>query len=142
MITLHVLKLLENEGFGTIALQGNETGDTLLFLEKLPVGKEGIYIMSRGASLDRGQRKSLNFDLFARGANDMEGYQKLEEILHFFSNECYPVCQLPIVEGYSQNQYKNAAIIPIGNIENVGVDETDRVIYTMTAQIIYQKEQQ
>lgn len=140
MITLHILKLLEDNGYGTIALTGNETADDLLWFEKLPVGKEGVFIMSRGTSLSRGQRATQSFDLYARGSNDIDGMQRLEDILNFFAEECYPVCDLPTVPSYSDNQYTNTVIVPTSNIENVGLDDTDRVIYTVSAQVTYQKE--
>lgn len=40
----------------------------------------------------------------------------------------------------SNKVYKNAAIIMTSNIENIGLDEMDRVIFRVAAQIIYNKE--
>lgn len=139
MITLHIAKLLADKGYGTLALTGSETGSKLIFFEKLPLGKTGVYIMSRGDTLARGQRTSQSFDIYARGTNDIDGAKRLEDILTFFSEDCYPSCDLPIVTGYSTTQYKNSVIIPTSNIQNVGVDGTDRVIYVVSAQVIYNK---
>lgn len=138
MITLHIAKLLENNNLGTLALTGNETG-RLIFFEKLPLGKTGVYIMSRGDGLARGQRTSQSFDIYARGNNDLDGAQRLEDILTFFTEQCYPSCELPTVPGYSTNVYKNTVIVPTTNIQNVGVDSTDRVIYMVAANVIYNK---
>lgn len=140
MITLNVLKLLEDNGYGKLVLIGNETGENLLFHEKLPLGKEGVYIMSRGDTITRGQMTTQSFDLYARGSNDLEGAQRLEAILEFFAQSCYPVCDLPKVTGYSEEEYKNSIIVPTFNISNVGVDSTDRVIFLASAQVIYKKE--
>lgn len=140
MITLHILKLLEDNGYGTLALTGEEVSDNLLFFEKLPVGKEGVWIMSRGDAIVRGQTLSQSFDIYARGSNDIDGAKRLEAILEFFANECYPVCDLPEVPDYSETQYKNSIIVPTFNISTVGVDGTDRVIYLASAQVTYKKE--
>jgi len=141
MITLHILKLLEDNGFGTLSLTGKESGENLLWFEKLPLGKDGVYIMSRGDAMTRGQMTTQAFDLYARGSNDLDGAKRLEAILEFFAKECYPVCDLPLVRKYSETVYKNSIIVPTFNISNVGVDSADRVIYLASAQVIYKKEQ-
>lgn len=141
MITLHVLQLLADNGFGTMALTGNETGHNLLHFEKLPLDKHGVFIMSVGSPLSRGQRTTQTFDLYARGQNDIEGAKKLEDMLTFFANNCWPTCSLPAVPGYSENTYKNCLIQPISNITNIGQDSTDRVIYSVSATVTYRKEQ-
>lgn len=139
MISLHIAKLLEDEGFGTLALTGNETGNNLIFFEKLPVGKNGIFIMSRGDPLSRASRRSQSFDLYARGSNDINGATRLKDILKFFGQR-YEVCELPIVPGYSEELYTNITIEPTFNITNVGLDATDRVIYSASATITYNED--
>jgi len=146
MITLNILKLLENNGFGTLMLTGTETGQNKLWHEKLPVKEFGVYIMSRGDPIVRGGLITQSFDLYARERNDLDGANRLEAILDFFGKECYPVCALPAVpkpdesgEFYSP-AYKTSTIVPTFNINNVGVDSTDRVIYLASAQVTYKKE--
>lgn len=140
MITPHILQLLQENGLGTFAIKGNEEGDDLLFLEKLPLAKEGVFIMSRGTPLTRGQRTTQSFDLYARGSDDIVGAQRLEAILSFFEAN-YPVCTLPPVPKISEKQYKNTIILPTSNLSNIGQDSADRVIYMVSAQITYTKEQ-
>lgn len=140
MITLHVGKLLEDNGYGTLALKGDEAGDNLIFIEKLPLAKEGISLMSRGDPIVRGQRISQTFDIYSRGTDDVEGYQRLEAVMEFFLKECYPSCTLPVVPDYSDQQYTRSVIMPTFNITNVGFNEEDRVIYLASAQVIYTKE--
>lgn len=140
MITLHVAQLLEDNGYGKVALVGNETGDNLIFVEKLPVGKDGISLMSRGDALSRSQRTSQTFDIYVRGEDDVEGYKRLEAILEFFLKECYPSCTLPEVPDYSDTQYTKSVIMPTFNITNVGKNEADRIVYLASAQVIYRKE--
>lgn len=140
MITPNILQLLQDNNLGTFVKNGTETGDRLLFLEKLPLEKEGVFIMSRGTPLQRGIRTTQSFDLYARGSDDIVGAQWLEEILIFFANN-YPVCDLPAVDGISEARYTNTIIQPTSNLQNVGIDESDRVIYMVSAQITYNKEQ-
>jgi len=140
MITPHIGKLLEDNGYGTLVLTGSETGNPLIYSEKLPIGKNGIYLMSRGTPRGRNLRLSQSFDIYARGRNDLEGGDWLESILQFFDKQCYPACELPAITGYSERIYKNSIIVSTSSVENVGVDDTDRVIYVVSAQITYNKE--
>lgn len=139
MITLHIAKLLEDNGFGKLALTGSETGSDLIFFEKLPINKTGIFIMSNGDAIQRGRRWSQTFNIYARGVNDIAGGKLLEKILDFFQEQCYPVCDLPTVGEYSDTKYIKALILPTSNILNVGIDGTNRVIYSISGQIIYNK---
>lgn len=139
MITLHIMKLLEDSGFGTLMLTGEESGDRKLWWQKLPVGQTGIYVIDNGAPMGRGIRKTQSFDIYARGEDDVEGNKRLKEILDFFEAEGMRHCNLPIVEGYSDDEYKNVAIYPTSNLQNIGSDDTDRVIWVASAQVIYKE---
>lgn len=135
MITLRILKLLEENGFGTLDIDGTTSTDGLFF-EKMPQGKTGVAIFSRGAQMGHGMRVSQAFDLYSRGENDVEGYNKLDEIVKLMINS-FTVCSLPVVEGIDEIDYSHCSIVPISNIENAGTDENDRVVYSATAQITY-----
>ena len=132
MITLHILQYLHENGFGTI--------DEDLFFEKLPLGKSGVAIFSRGGGQSSGRASaSQTFDLYSRGSSDMTGMDKLEKIRQLFAQSYGELCELPIVPDVSNRVYKNCRFVPIDNIENLGLDDEDRVIYRLGAQIIYQK---
>lgn len=138
MITLNVLQLLEDNGFGNVMID-EYTSDPSLYFEKLPHDAVGVYIVARGTAILRGSRAVQAFDLYARGANDIEGATKLEAISDFFDSIYGTVCNLPIVPNLSETQYKNVVIQPTSSISNVGVDDSDRVIYSVSAQITYSK---
>lgn len=134
MITLHLLQYLKENGFGSAI-------DTDLFFEKLPLGKEGLAIFSRGGEGTFGRRRSVQrFDLYSRGSSDLTGYDKLDKVRTFFSDNYDNLCVLPVVPGISNRTYKKARITATDNVENLGLDENDRVIYRLGAQIIYEKE--
>jgi len=129
MITLSFLKLLEDNDFGEI--------DTDLFFQKLTLDKKGLYIADIGDSLTRGQRRTQSFELLARGDNDTDGYKMLSDILDFL-RECYSdVCELPAVPPISSTVYTNVTILPTSTITNVDLDGNNRIIYSITGQIIY-----
>lgn len=128
MITLSLLKYLEDNGFGTI--------DSNLFWQKLGLDKKGLYISDLGEEQPRGARKSQLYQLFYRGSSDVEGYQKLKEIADFLS-ESYGVCMLPAVPPVTESGYDNVAIMPLSNITSLGEDENGRIIYTVTGRIYY-----
>lgn len=133
MVTLHMLAYLEDNGFGAV--------DVTLFFEKLPLGKNGLAIFSRGGERSYGRKRAVqNFDIYSRGSSDLLGYDKLEKVAEFFASNYDDLCQLPTIENVSNRVYKNARITTIDNIENLGIDENDRVIYRLGAQIIYEKQ--
>lgn len=133
MVTLHVLQYLQDNGFGT--------RDESLFFEKLPLGKVGVAIFSRGGEKTFGRRRALQrFDLYSRGSDDMTGMNILDNISTFFSDNYDDLCTLPVVPNVSNRQYTKARITGIGNVENLGLDENDRVIYRLACEIIYAKE--
>lgn len=138
MVTLHILKWLEDNGFGTLDIDGSVKADGLYF-EKLTEGKTGVAIFSRGAPLGRGLRTSLAFDLYSRGTDDVEGLKKLENILSFMTDSFAEACTLPAVPDVSETIYNRVTVVPISNIENAGLDPNDRVIYTATAQVTYEQ---
>lgn len=133
MVTLHLLQYLKENGFGTAI-------DTDLFFEKLPLAKNGVAIFSRGGEATYGRVRCVQrFDLYSRGSSDLTGYDKLDKIRTFFSENYDDLCTLPTIPGVSNRQYKKARITTIDNIENLGLDENDRVIYRLGASIIYEK---
>lgn len=132
MVTLHIAKLLENEGFGTL--------DTDIFWEEIPLGsdgkpKEGIWIVPRGFPLTRFNATAQAFDIYSRYANKITGSQKLEEILKYIQEAYGEVCELPTVPPYSLTQYGNVRLIPTSGIENVGSDEQDRIVRVISAEV-------
>lgn len=133
MITLHLLEYLKENGYGT-AIGAD------LFFEKLPLDKNGVAIFSRGGEATYGRRRCVQrFDLYSRGSSDLTGYDKLDKIRTFFSDNYDNLCELPPVPGVSDRQYKKARITAIDNVENLGLDENDRVIYRLGAEIVYEK---
>lgn len=139
MIIVNLAKFLEDHGFGTAILSGEETGENPIFIEKLPIRREGIGIMSRGDPMTRGQRTSMTIDIYSRGSDDINGHDRLKEILKFFKNECFPSCDLPVVPDYSEYLYSKTIIVPTFNVTQVGLDSTDRNVYLASAQITYKE---
>ena len=136
MISLHLAQYLADNGFGRVALTGSETGNDLIYFEKLPLGKTGLYIMSNPTPLTREQRMQQSVDIYARGRNDLEGAVKLNQVVKFLRDE-YGTCNLPVVPGYSEETYKDCVFTPEQSISNQGLDATDRVIYSVSVNITY-----
>lgn len=137
MISLHIAKLLADEGFGTL--------DTDIFWEDAPlnakgVPKDGIWVVARGAPVDRFQVSYQQFDIYSRFANKLTGAQKLEDILEFLQEAYDTVCDLPTVPPYSLTQYTEVQITPVSGIENVGTDDQDKVVRVISGEIKFKKE--
>ena len=136
MIALHILQLLEDEGFGTI--------DTDLFFEEAPLDgqgkpKQGCWIVERGTDVNRLSHQVQNFDIYSRYTNKLTGYQKLEAILNYLQEAYGEVCELPTVTGYSSTVYTNVRIEPTSSVENVGVDENGKVVRSISGIVRYDK---
>lgn len=128
MITLSLLKYLENNGFGTI--------DVDLFWQKLGLDKKGLYISDLGQEQERGQRISQLYELYYRGTSDTDGYKKLQAIVNFL-NDSYGVCELPAVPPVTESGYSNVVIMPLSTISSMGEDANGRIIYSATGRIYY-----
>lgn len=136
MIALHILKLLEDEGFGTI--------DTDLFFEEAPLDstgkpKQGVWIVERGTDVNRFNYQTQNFDIYSRYTNKITGYKKLEAILEYLQEAYGEVCELPTVPPYSTTLYTNVRITPQSSVENAGVDENGKVVRVVSGTVQYSK---
>lgn len=131
MITLSLLKFIENNGLGVI--------DIDLFWQKLTLDKVGIYIADIGQTKERGGRNIVQFELYSRGDNDVDGYKRLQAILDLLNNN-YVVCNLPSVQNGSQvitEGFSNVTIMPPSSISNYGLDSQGRIIYSATGTLYY-----
>ena len=136
MITLNVLQLLEDEGFGTI--------DSDLFWEDVPLDgngkpKNGVWIVPRASTVTSRNVRVQQFDVYSRYTNKIPGSQKLEAILEYFEHNSNKPCELPVAESYTETVYTNIRIIPLSSIENVGVDENGKMVRVISAEIRYNK---
>lgn len=128
MVTLSLLKLLENNGFGVI--------DEDLFWQKMGIEDDGLYISDIGGGRGRGERNSVTYQIYCRGENDIAAYQRLQTVADFLTNS-FSVCSLPAVPPITRYGYNNVTILPTSSISNVGEDINGRVIYSITGQLYY-----
>lgn len=136
MIALHILKLLEDEGFGTI--------DTDLFFDEAPLDstgkpKQGMWIVERGAGVDRFTHRTQNFDLYSRYTNKLTGYKKLESILEYLQEAYGEVCTLPPVPPHSSTVYNDVRLEPSSSVENAGVDDNGKIVRVISGVVRYNK---
>lgn len=131
MITLNILKLLENNNLGEI--------DKDLFWQKMTLGEYGVYISSIGNPLVRGNRTMTSFEMYSRGRNDVDGYKRLKDIVDFL-NASYSVCKLPSVSIDNvvvADAVENITIMPCSTISNGGLDDNNRIIWTAQGSIYH-----
>lgn len=129
MISLHLLKYLETEGFGTIS---NDLFDNLI-----PSDKTGVSVTALGGSTNVGRRScSVRLDLYCRGTTNIKGYDLLDRIRLNFSDA--DICTLPIIENVSNIEYKKVRFIEIGNVETLPPDEKNRNLYRLSIQLNYE----
>lgn len=151
MITLSLLQYLSNNGYGII--------DKDLFWQKLSLGKIGVYITSIGQSQERGQLRVQRYQLYSRGKNDVDGYNRLAKIVEFLNNS-YGVCKLPkagfldldrgsLATGSlspsgtnsqafaNAKEYESVTIMPVSTPTNIGEDTNGRIIWSVTGELRY-----
>lgn len=131
MITLHLLQLLEDNGYGVI----NDS----LFENLIPSGKTGVSIVSVSGNTGLGRRNSsITVDLYSRGENNIDGHDKLDRIRLFFSDKYGELCKLPKLKGLSDIEYSNVTVTNIGNVDTLPPDENNRNLYRLSLTIKYQ----
>lgn len=128
MITLSVLKWLENNGLGQI--------DKDLLWQKSTLDRVGVYVTDIGEPVTRGRRKIQSFELISRGSDDVDGYKRLKTILDFMNNN-YGNCSLPSVPPMSDVEYKQVTVEQTSTITTVGPDQQGRMIYSAQAKVTY-----
>lgn len=136
MITLSILKELENNGFGTI--------DTDLFFEEASLDskgqpKNGVWIVTRGSAVSRTNVEIQSFDIYSRYSNKLTGHQKLESILEWLQEAYGDVCTLPACPPYTTQTYTNVRIFPQSSIESVGFDENNKLVRVISFEVFYNK---
>lgn len=128
MVTLSILKYLQNNGFGVI--------DESLFWEKMGLGEDGIYIGSLGGAQERSTQPNESFELYSRGASDVVAYQQLQAVCEFLTNS-FAVCDLPTVPPVSNWAYHGVSFAPMSAISKLGIDANGRTIFAATGRVYY-----
>ena len=130
MITLSLLQYLSDNGFGTI--------DQDLFWQKLSLNRKGVFVLDIGQPQDRGMRRTQRYELYSRGTNDIDGYEKLVQIIEFLNAHYGDACTLPKAGVYDGSQaYENVTIMPLSTPTNVGEDANGRIIWSTTGELKY-----
>lgn len=128
MITLSLLKFIENHGLGKI--------DKDLFFQKLALDKVGIYVADLSTPSNRGARRRQDFEFYSRGNNDIDGYKRLNSVIELLNNS-YGVCELPAVPPVTTEPYRNVTIMPMSSVNNLGLDNNERIVYSASGTIYY-----
>lgn len=134
MVTLHIAKWLEQEGFGTL--------DTDIFWEEAPLDsngkpKDGIWVEPVGDPRTSRFSTSQSFDIYSRYKNKVTGSQKLEAIYERIKQVYNVVCILPTVPPHSLAEYYNVRLRNTSFISSVGSDAQDKVVRVISAEVQY-----
>lgn len=130
MITIALLKFLEDNGIGTI-------GETL-FWQNFDVDDYGLYIVNIGQSQARESRRNQRYEIYARSKNDDKlGSLKLLESVIELVNNSYGICTLPGLPTEGVPSYENVTLMPLSTPTRVGIDANGRIIWSTSGNIIY-----
>ena len=128
MITIALLKFLEDNGIGTI--------DKDLFWQNIGIDNEGLYIVNIGQAQTRGTRKVQRYEIYVRNSSKLNGLKMLEDVIRLIDNS-YSVCSLPAVTEYGVDGYNNVTLIPLSTPTRVGEDTNGRIVWSASGNIIY-----
>ena len=123
VFSLSLLKYLENNEFGEI--------DKDLFWNKLTLDRKGVYISDIGGNQSRGVRPTYSFELYSRGKDDLDGYERLARISEFLSNKLGVSISLPET-GYTEEGFDCVVFESISTPTFVERDTQGRMIYAIT----------
>lgn len=123
VFSLSLLKYLENNNFGEI--------DKDLFWNKLTLDRKGVYISDIGGNQSRGVRPTYSFELYSRGTDDLDGYERLARISEFLSNKLGVSISLPETS-YTDEGFDCVVFESISTPTSVERDTQGRMIYAIT----------
>lgn len=128
MITIALLKFLEDNGIGTI--------DTDMFWQNIEIDSDGLYIVNIGQTQARGSRRVQRYEIYVRNKSKLKGLQLLESVIELINNS-YAVCELPAVDKYEVPAFGNVTLMPLSTPTRVGEDVNGRIIWSASGNIIY-----
>lgn len=136
MVTLHILKWLEQNNIGTV--------DTDLFYEEAPLDSKGIprnglWIVTRGATISRFGATIQDFDIYSRYTDKLTGSRKLTQVLELLQEAYGTVCDLQAVPPYTTDTLVNVRLEPTSSIENVGLDSNNKIVRVISGTVQYDK---
>lgn len=141
MELLHFLKLLEDNGLGTLNdPENNIQGD--LYWQDMPIDANGndvvgYWILSRGFPSNRFNTKSVNFDIYGRNSNKLQVQVRLQSMLDFMADAYNDVCDLPTIPNVSDRKYRNCIIRPTAGIQNIGKDSVGNYVFAISGSLSY-----
>lgn len=128
VLTLSLLKFLENNGLGTI--------DENLFWEKLGIGRDGLYITDLGDTQSRIRQSSSTYRIYSRAKDDLKAFSQLQKVFDLL-RASYGQCKLPAVPPYTDEGFDRVTILPPSAISNDGVDTNGNTIFSITGRTLY-----
>lgn len=136
MIVHSLLQQMQNDGFGTVN-QDLQMG--ILPLDSKGIPRNGIAVIARGSEVTRVQIGIQNVDFYVRNTNPLKASTKAEELLEYLQDSYSNICDLPELEGYTTESYRNVIIQPTASVEFAGVDENGGHSFVVSGEIRYEK---
>lgn len=136
MIVHSLIQQMSNDGFGTV----NE----YLQMGVLPLDgngnpRNGIAIAPRGAPINRIRIEVQAIDYYVRNTNPLTASAEAQRIIEYLKASYSDVCDLPPLEGYTTDSYRNVTIVPTSSVEFVGVDDNGGHSFVVSGEVRYIK---
>lgn len=139
MITTHIKYDIEQELISKLGVN-----NVYVYDEEDPLFQREDYhitLYSVGGTRASGRdSSSQDFDIEVRGKETATSKHITERVAVYLQDTYAGLCILPTVPSVSNRIYRNCRIINIGNISNLGKDAENKIVFRITATILYNKE--
>lgn len=135
MIIHSLLQQMSDDGFGTV---GQDLQMGVLPLNSDGNAINGIAVTARGSEVTRLMAHVQNVDFYVRNTNPLTASQEAQNILEYLKQSYSDICNLPPLEGYTEQSFKNVTIEPTSSVEFVGVDDNAGHSFVVSGVIRYE----
>ena len=137
MIIHSLLQQMSDDGFGTV---GEDLQIGVLPVDGNGDARNGIAVTPRGLPVTRIQIEEQAVDLYVRNTNPLTALNKAQELLEYLKDSFAEVCDLPPLEGVTEETFTNVTITPSSSVELVGSDDNGGTTFVVSGEIQYKKD--
>ena len=137
MIIHSLLQQLSDDGFGTV---GEDLQIGVLPVDGNGDARNGIAVTPRGLPVTRLMVEQQAVDLYVRNVDPLTALNKAQELLEYLTDSYSEVCDLPPLEGVTEETFSNVTITPSSSAEYVGVDDNGGTTFVVSGEIQYKKD--
>jgi len=135
MIIHSLLQQLKNDGFGIV---GTTLQVGVLPLDDKGDAINGIAVTPRGLPVNRTIVNKQAVDFYVRNKNPLTALNKAQELLDYLQTSFSDTCDLPALDGITEETFSDVTITPTSSAEFVGVDDNGGTTFVVSGEVQYE----